>query len=279
MLRLSMPAVVLIAQAFAAGTAAAQTATDPTRGEPTGVRESARTLDVQRIRDAIVSARRETAEPATRKPDVFLLLPSLALADGVNVAGASGAYVSNAIAGHPIQVRGGYRRLDLDAAPGRDQVSLDGKVPLINDAATRLTPYAEIKRVLDTSRRARIGATFEQTFAEKVTLGGSLEYASSKRDDADDSVEDLIPGLGISYAWSGTTETGVDYTFKNDLDGEYDVSFTLSQRLTPETGPSVSLVFGVARHRTVFITLVKPFSLGSGTARRAARLLQETGHR
>jgi hypothetical protein len=261
MKRLAVIAIALAALLLLGRPSSAQGVEDPSRGEPSGVRESARTLDVRLTGDAILAARTRREQPQIVKPDMFVLLPAIAWADGLTLGGVSGAYVNNHVPGHPIQVRGGYRRLAPGGSDDLNQVSLDGKVPVINLEATRLTPYAEIKRVLNTSRRARAGVAFEQTFAKKLTLGANVEYANAKRDQKA-ATEDLIPAVGVTYAWSDSTETSIDYTFNNEIDEEYDISFTLSQQLwTPKGRPPLSLVFGVARHRTVFISIVKPFSL------------------
>ena len=240
--------------------ASAQTSFDPTRGEPTGIRESARTLDTQLTRLTTARARARVARPDERDPDVFAFIPAVTWASGANIGGATAAYVSNAFKGHPIQVRGGYRRLDFGGAENRDLVSLDSKMAFVNMAGVRVAGYGEMRRVLDTSRQVKIGAAAEVTVRDRATLAANLDYVNAKPDE-EEGTKALIPGLGFAFAWSNVTETSIDYTFNNDVDGDYDISFTLSQQLWGPAHRPLSLSFGIARHRTIFITAVQKLSL------------------
>ena len=193
--------------------------------------------------------------------DSFLIIPSGLLTDGLGLAGVSAAFIYRAVENHPIQLRAGFNRLWFEdaGAEDRSQVFIDAKVPFVQEKAFALTGYGGLARVVDLVTKSNLGAVGEYT-AGLITLSGGLEYARKTTEGQETAVEDLIPSTGVFLSmWDGRLGASLDYVFKNDIDGDYDLSFTLNG---PIGSGKTTVRAGVARHQTLFIALVRAFGVG-----------------
>jgi hypothetical protein len=199
------------------------------------------------------------AASETLPPVKFLLIPSFVHSDGVNIGGLTAGYINRSSDEHPFQVRLSYKRINLRNADDRDRFGVDGKVQLLNRNLTTLTLVGDYGRVRRSSRRYKLGLAAEQGLGDQLTLGLNLDYLRNKRDGGA-SESDVATSAGLSYALNDRTEVSLDYALKNDVDGEDDYSLTLARQLTqPSKRGPATLVLGVAKHGTIFASLVTRF--------------------
>lgn len=199
------------------------------------------------------------------------VLPSGVSASGVYVYGATGLAVykpsSGWFAAHPIEVSGGYRRLDIDAvgADDHDRLIAKAKHQLLTGGGVAATAIGEYARTLDLQTKAKAGLAFGYSLisggAADPSLGLGLSAVwSTKQDDDADGVSDFVFAPGIVYARNSETKLAIDYSLDNDVDGEDRFSIVLQQDVSPLTlSLPVRLVAGVGKHRVVFLTAVITF--------------------
>ena len=247
-------AVTILAAAASGASGQGRTIGD----EPSGVRESARFLDQRAVagRDAEL-----LAAPPAPPPLRLLFTPSAVSAEGVLAYGATLGVISPLRL--PLQLRAGYRRLDLAGVDDRQRLSADAKLRLISGREilgrrTALALTGDWTKTVHVSSRYGVSLAAERALDRpaRFTLGATGSYVRSDPESAE-TTSDLVLATGLVYALSEQTEFSLDYEFDNDVAGEDDFSFTVSQLLpvTLSRG-ATSLVFGAGKHRVVFATLV-----------------------
>jgi hypothetical protein len=252
-------ASLVVALVAASGNEAVAQSSDPSgKGEPTGVRESARLLDVPTV--ALIRQRAVQAAPPPKW--VLLAVPTFTWADGLRLGGANVGVIATQLP-RPVQVRAGFRHLDVEGGDDRTQFIIDGKSPVVSTpAGTAITLVGEYRRTVDVSRQYRVGGSLEQSIGA-LTLAGNLEYVNARRGTAA-AIGDVAPSVGVSYGWANTLQTSFDYAFTNDVDADDDYSFTMAHTMVNENADgrgrgNVTFVFGVTRDRTVYTSVVVPF--------------------
>lgn len=222
--------------------------------EPSGVRDSPRSLD-----DVLIAKRAARGARGVPAP-VWLVLPSFVSADGLRIGGGTFGVVKPISSIQKVQLRAGYKRIHLTDGSEHNQVSVDAKDTLLIAEVNRVAVLGEFKKTVDSSQKYKVGIAYERTVANKLTLGGGVDYLTAKLDGSD-STGDVAPVIGASYSWTDHFETSVDYAFENDVDGASDYSFTVTSLIAGENGHrgDTLLVFGAGKGRTVFGTVVIPF--------------------
>lgn len=235
-----------------------------------GVRESARFADRTPIDTDTVAERRllslrgVSERPAPPAYNV-LLTPSAVAVEGVMVYGATVGFINRSlITNVPFQLRAGYRRLDIQGADARNRANVNAKVRLdpiskLFGTNTTVALIGDLTHTADVSNRYEAALALEHSITPKLTLGLNGSYVQLDPE-AGEGEDALIAAPGVVYAITDRTEFSLDYLFDNEVDGEDDYSFTVSQLLSNPTLPRrASLVFGAGKHRTVFATFVFVF--------------------
>lgn len=229
----------------------------------TGVRESAR-FDDRTPRDTPQGPGILAAAPgaAAQRSYRVILTPSSVAAEDLLAYGANAA-LSTQVASVPSQFRLGYRRMSIEGADDLDRLTGQAKfrvVPARNllGRTTSVSVSGDFSRTFEVADRFDANIAVERAIdrGEKLTLGLTGGY-SIRDSEAGARLEDATVATGAIFALRRETELGIDYAFKNDIDGEDDYSLSVTQVLTPVGAPvTTNLVIGAGKHRVVFLTLV-----------------------
>jgi len=194
----------------------------------------------------------------------FVVSTAGASADGANVYGATFGFINKTLGPVPFQLRGGYRRLDVDGPDDHNRTSVNGKIILAPLAAaisksTSLALIGDFTRTSDVARRYEATLSGEQALTPKFAVGLNGSYVT-RDPEVGATQEAWIGSTGVTYSITDRTDFSIDYQGDNKIDDEDDYSFTVTQLLSnPVQIRRASLVFGAGKHRTVFATLVFVF--------------------
>jgi hypothetical protein len=180
--------------------------------------------------------------------------PTATAANGLTVYGGNLGVVTEAVLpGRAVRLRGGYRRLDLDAADDRNRWLADLRLPLTRSGTgtgTAVALVGEYSHTTVAGSKYKISAAGDQRILVPVSIGVSGFYV------ANETNNDIGLSTSVTYAISNASSIDFGYRFPNDVETERDYSVTLTQLLFQTADRMTThLVVGAARDRAVYMTL------------------------
>jgi hypothetical protein len=176
--------------------------------------------------------------------------PTGVAANGLNSYGASMAVSSETLLPRRLlRVRGGYRRIDMDAADTRDRWMGDARLSLIPvGGPTSAAVTGEYSHTTVAGAKYRVGAAVDQLLFGDLYAGVSGFYVH------DESAGDVGVSGSATYRISGGSSVELGYRLPNDVEPR-DYSLTVNQLLFTRQGVTTRLLLGAARDRTILATL------------------------
>lgn len=219
---------------------------------PLGVREGAGLLD--ELLERPVGFRPRTHQ--------ILVTPSYLSAEGTTMYGGTLGYVSRgAIHVWPFQVRVSAKNVEV-VSRSHFRYGGDLKVTLFpKQKIVKASARAAFQKTVSVATRQDYVLALERVCLRSqgntVSIGASTAYLVS-HPAAGGSVTAGKVAFGSTLSFGTTTEVSLDYSFKNDVEGADDFSFTLAQTLSGFSfNPTLALAAG--KHRVVALNLVLAF--------------------
>jgi hypothetical protein len=164
----------------------------------------------------------------------------------------------NSAGGHDFLVIGTYSHIDADEGEGADRATAYGELAIASAEFIAVSVVGVGAYDPDAFKTYSVVLVAEHKFTpDKLKATANLGWTAFKPD-GEASVDDFQPAVGVSLSpdkgklWTFS----IDYTFKNDVDGEDSGSFAAARKLQSINS---TLKFSAEKHNVFGLSLARVF--------------------